>query len=237
MGTELTVAIKNGLQKSAKEVLEHTDELQKKLDNLVIEENNLKRKLTNDEIDDFFKHLEKVAEIDFMAKPAEIGRFGGKKLTASQIRKYKGWLKRNGVETFFEEDLILNKFGKITNKETLNKFKPFMSDGIQFDTLQDFYSYMKQEGGLGVFHAKTKQLFLTKEPTELMSFHEKMHVKHYLEIGEKYHTLPSWERETYVFLEIWKQKHLYTKQELEFSLKYVDLYRKEAGQKLLNYKI
>ena len=39
------------------------------------------------------------------------------------------------------------------------------------------------------------------------------------------------------FLEIWKQKHLYTKQELEFSLKYVDLYRKEAGQKLLNYKI
>ena len=61
MGGELTAAIKGGLRKSAKEVLEHTDELKKKLDNLVIEENNLKRKLTNDEIDDFFKHLDEVA--------------------------------------------------------------------------------------------------------------------------------------------------------------------------------
>ena len=189
MGGEITAAIKGGLRKSANEVLEHTDDLKK----------TAKNADEAKQIDEVIEHLEDVADLDLMAKPAEIGKFGGKKLTASQIRKYKGWLKQNGVETFFEEDLILNKFGKITNKETLNKFKPFMSDGIQFDTLQDFYSYMKQEGGLGVFHAKTKQLFLTKEPTELMSFHEKMHVKHYLEIGEKYHSLPSWERETYVF--------------------------------------
>ena len=64
-----------------------------------------------------------------------------------------------------------------------------------------------------------------------------MHVKHYLEVGEEYHTLPSWEKETYVFLEIWKQKDLYTKVELEFSLKYVNGYREKAGQKLFNYKI
>ena len=70
-----------------------------------------------------------------------------------------------------------------------------------------------------------------------MAFHEKMHVKHFLEIGKKYHTLPSWKKETYVFLEIWKQKHLYTKEELEISLNYVNGYRKEAGQKILNYKI
>ena len=63
MTGELTIAIKGGLRKSAQKVLEHTDELQKKLDNLVIEENNVKRKLTNDEIDDFFKHLEEVAKV------------------------------------------------------------------------------------------------------------------------------------------------------------------------------
>lgn len=190
------------------------------------------------QIDEFSEHLDEVAEIDLMSKPAKIGKFGGKKLTASQIRKYKGWLKQNGIETFLEEDLVRNKFGKIKNKESLNRFKPFTSDeGIQFDTLQDFYLYMNQKGGLGVFHAKTKQLFLTKEPTELLAFHEKMHVQHYLEIGEKYHILPSWEKETYVFLEIWKQKHLYTKIELEVSLKYVNGHREKAGQKILNYKI
>ena len=114
MGRELTAAIKGGLRKSAKEVLEHTDDLKKTAKNA--EEAK--------QIDEVIEHLEEVAEIDFMAKPAEIGRFGGRKLTASQIRKYKGWLKRNGVETFFEEDLILNKFGKITNKSYLSKKMP-----------------------------------------------------------------------------------------------------------------
>ncbi|KIX20561.1 hypothetical protein SY27_11660 [Flavobacterium sp. 316] len=74
MTGELTVAIKGDLRKSAQEVLEHTDDVKKKLDNLVIEENNLKRKLTNDEIDDFFKHLEDVAEVDFMAS-RKIGNY------------------------------------------------------------------------------------------------------------------------------------------------------------------
>ncbi|UOX34880.1 hypothetical protein LXD69_05055 [Flavobacterium sediminilitoris] len=62
MGGEITAAIKGGLRKSAKEVLEHTDDVEKQLDNLVIEENNVKRKLTQAEKDKVIKHLDEVAE-------------------------------------------------------------------------------------------------------------------------------------------------------------------------------
>ncbi|VXB82951.1 conserved hypothetical protein [Flavobacterium sp. 9AF] len=58
MTGELTVAIKGGLRKSAKEVLEHTDDVKKELDNLVIEENNVKRRLTSTEKIDVIEHLE-----------------------------------------------------------------------------------------------------------------------------------------------------------------------------------
>jgi len=58
----LTVAIKGGLRKSAKEVLEHTDDIKKELDNLVIEENNVKRRLTQAEKADVIEHLDEVAE-------------------------------------------------------------------------------------------------------------------------------------------------------------------------------
>ena len=96
---------------------------------------------------------------------------------------------------------------------------------------------MRQERILGGFHAETKQLFLTKNPTEYLAFHERMHVKHFLEVGNEYLSLPSWEKETYVFQEIWKQKQLWTKEELQHALKYVNDYREKANQKLINYRL
>ncbi|MEC4004914.1 zincin-like metallopeptidase toxin domain-containing protein [Flavobacterium sp. SUN052] len=159
-----------------------------------------------------------VDEVDFLVKTSETGKYGGKKLTASQIRQYKGELKQNGVEVFFEKDLKLNSFDRIKNKAAVKKFIPFTVDGIKFETIQDFYFFMRQDGYLGAFHAETNQLFLTENPTRYLAFHEKTHVKHFLEVGSQYHNLPSWEKETYVFKEIWINKHQWTQIELSHAL-------------------
>ena len=83
LGGELTVAIKNGLRKSAKEVLEHEDELRK----------TAKTVDETKEIDELIEHLDEVAEVDFLAKwdiplsgPGGKGFLGGQKLGRKEIR-------------------------------------------------------------------------------------------------------------------------------------------------------
>ncbi|NHN25542.1 hypothetical protein FIA58_007620 [Flavobacterium jejuense] len=178
-------------------------------------------------------------EVDLMSKPPKTNEFtGGKLMSESKIRKYKGELRQKGIEPFFEEDLLINKAGKrIQNKAILKKFKPFTESGIYFENPQDFYFFMRKKGYDGAFHAQTKQLFLTEKPTEYLAFHERAHVKHYLEIGDEYLTLASWKKETYVFNEIWKNKYLWTKDELQHALDYVNDVRRKAGQKLITKKI
>ena len=112
MTGEITAAIKGSLRKSAKEVLEHTDELQKKLDNLVIEENNLKRKLTNDEIDDFFKHLEEVAE---RRKIVDGGLRGSKVLSTKQKEEILEYSKKYFDESENIEEKIQFAAAESTN--------------------------------------------------------------------------------------------------------------------------
>lgn len=63
------------------------------------------------------------------------------------------------------------------------------------------------------------------------------HLKHFEEIGNSYLPLKAWQRETYVFEEIWKQKHLWTKEELEHALRYVNQERERAGQTLIIKKL
>ncbi len=205
----------------------------------------LKQQLQNEpelvkQIDDLAQESKRVVdEIDLMAKPPRINeKTGGKLMSESKIRKYKGELRQKGIEPFFEEDLLINKAGKkIQNKATLKKFKPFSDDGILFENPRDFFHFIRKEGYAGGFHAKSKQLFLTENPTEYLAFHERAHVKHYLEIGDEYHTLATWKKETYVFNEIWKNKHSWTEKELEHALNYVNEIRKKAKQPEITKKI
>ncbi|HEU4495925.1 MAG TPA: zincin-like metallopeptidase toxin domain-containing protein [Flavobacterium sp.] len=220
---EITIAIKNGLKKSAKEVLEHEDEL-------YISAKNADE---TSQIDDVIEELEEVAGLDLMAKPQRIGNLGGKVLRTSQIRKLRRQLKEKGILLILEEDIKLSKLGKIKNKEVIKAFEPVYLGGVKFDKLNDLFYTMRNEGLAGAYDARTRQFFLTENPTEYLVFHEMSHVKHFEELGEAYHKLPAWEKETYVFKEIWKQKHLHTKEELEHALEYVNSVREKARQKLI----
>ena len=228
LGGELTAAIKGGLRKSAKEVLEHSDDVKKKLDNLVIEENNLKRKLTNDEIDDFFKHLEDVAEVDFMASH-KIGNLGGKVATERQIRQLRGILKQKGVNLILEGDI----------KNALNQFKPIVINGNRFDKPNDLFRFMKDNDFVGGFNAETKQFILPRKlidfekkiyenPTEIVLFHEMKHLEHFEEVGEiSYNKLDVLKKETYVWNKILAERGKWTKDELTDALEYINRIRTE----------
>lgn len=102
--------------------------------------------------------------------------------------------------------------------------------GIKFDNLNDLFYFIRKENFAGLFDHHSKQLILTKNPTEYLMFHKMAYLKHFEKIGDAYLLLKPWQRETYVFEEIWKQRHLWTRQELEHALRYVNKERKEAGQ-------
>lgn len=98
LGGELTAVIKGGLRKSAKEVLEHTDDVKKELDNLVIEENNVKRKLTQAEKDEVIKHFDEVAERKKQIIPNG-GLTKGFSIINPKVMKYwMNFLEKKGVK-------------------------------------------------------------------------------------------------------------------------------------------
>lgn len=68
---------------------------------------------------------------------------------------------------------------------------------------------MKRKGFAGAFDARTKQFILSEKSTELVAFHEKAHLQHFEELGEEYHLLKPWEKETYVFERKFGHKNIF----------------------------
>jgi hypothetical protein len=182
------------------------------------------------------KDVEKQREInritdslDLFAKPAKDGKLGGKVLKAKQIRKLRGELKKHGGLLILEEDLL--------NKKIINQFKAININGYKFEKAQDLFYFMKKEGFAGAYDAKTRQMVLGSESTELVAFHEKAHLQHFEELGEVYNSLKTWEKETYVWEQIWSRRRYWTKKELQVSLSYVNRERAKAGIPILKIKL
>ncbi len=227
LGREITSAIRNGLKQCAIRLVEKEEDLvrlEKQLDKTVEE-----GKVTRKEADDSLKELRELANADLMAKPNEIGKLGGKVLNASQIIKLRGELKQRGVLLILEEDLKI--------KSITNQYEKIKLNGMEFENAQDLFFFMKRKGFAGAFDARTKQFILSEKSTELVAFHEKAHLQHFEELGEEYHLLKPWGKETYVFEKIWSQKHLWTEEELTISLNYVNRERINAGVRPLTVKL
>ncbi len=69
---ELTAAIKNGLRKGANKLIKHEDEIRKQLDEVVIEDGNSTRKLTETDKTKFFEELKKVADNTINQTPEQM---------------------------------------------------------------------------------------------------------------------------------------------------------------------
>ncbi len=180
--------------------------------------------------DTVLKELDEIINADLLAKPRKISEFGGGKiLKKTQIRKLRGELKNRGVFLILQEDLNI--------KRIVNQFKPIRLNGLIFDNPRDLFFFMKKKGYAGAFDSRTKQMILAEKSTELVAFHEKAHLQHFEELGETYHTLPTWDKETYVWEQIFSRKRNWTKEELERSLNYVNRERRKAGIPVLNIRL
>ena len=153
-------------------------------------------------------------EIDWMSA-RKIGNLGGNVLKASQIRKLRRILKTKEIHLIVEGDA----------KSITKLFKPL----DDFKTIDDLFYAMRNEGLPGGFNAVTKQFYLSKNATEIVAFHEMVHLKHFEEIGDAYLTLSKLDKETYVWKQILANRAKWTKAELEDALKYINRERKKAG--------
>lgn len=138
---------------------------------------------------------------------------GGKLLTRQEIEKIRQLLKDKGIHLIVEDDIVKIK----------SLFKP--ADG--FNNADELFSFLREEEIIGGgFDAENLQLILTLNPSELTSFHELMHVKHYEEVGrEAYLKLNKLEREMYVWEQIYKNRNKWTEDEFRESLDYINFIR------------
>ena len=127
----------------------------------------------------------------------------------------RGFLKTKGIDLIVEGDA----------KSITRLFKPV--DGFEkSDDLLYFMGRQKQPYK-GMFTAKTRQFFLTKDATEIVAFHEQMHYFHFEEVGELvYKQLNVLEKETYVWKQILTNREKWTRAELEDALNYINSKRK-----------
>ncbi len=154
-------------------------------------------------------------ELDWMAS-RKVGNLGGNILKESQIRKLRGILKQKGIQLIVDGDA--NSIVKL--------FKPIDN----FKSFEDLTLFMKNNNKVGLFHAGTKQMILTKNCTEIVAFHEMCHLKHFEEVGEiAYQGYNKLEKEMYVWKQILANRGKWTKAELEDSLNYINRERKKAG--------
>jgi chaperonin cofactor prefoldin len=181
-------------------------------------------------VDELIEESRKVVdEADLFAKPAKIHKSGGKILKAKQIRKLRGELKTHGGLLILEEDLLIKKI--------INQYKPIYINGYKFEKAQDLFYFMNKKGYAGAYDAKTKQMVLGKNATELVAFHEKAHLLHFEKYGEAYHSFKTWEKETYVWEQIWSRRRYWSKKELQMSLDYVNRERIKEGIQPLKIKL
>jgi hypothetical protein len=159
--------------------------------------------------DEVAKELEGLSDsdLDWMAS-RKTGNLGGNILKASQIRKLRGILKEKGILLIVEGDV-----------KSITKLFMSVDD---FKTVDDLFYVMKVKGFPGGFNAHSRQFYLSKNATEIVSFHEIAHLKHFEEIGETYLTLSKLEKETYVWEQILGNRSKWTKAELQDSLRYIN---------------
>ena len=154
-------------------------------------------------------------ELDWMAS-RNIGSLGGNILKETQIRKLRGILKNKGVTLIVDGDI--NSITKLF--KSIDKFKTF----------EELILFMKNNNKVGLFHAGTKQVILTKNCTEIVALHEMCHLKHFEEVGEiAYKAYKSLEKEMHVWKQIIANRSRLTKAELEDALNYINRERKKAG--------
>ncbi len=197
---ELTVAIKNGLKKSAKELVETTEskaKLEKELDNLVEE-----GKISRTEAEEVIEHLEEVAEMDNLAKWDDLpvsgkGYLGGKTLRRKEI---KYWIDE------------INKISKGKSKLiVLPKGDPILN------------------GNKAGFNPYNGNIYVEKGLTEYEIFHEFKHLEEFVKIGKDEYIkgmfkisgdyeldyIRTYKREKYVFDEVMKNKNRFNAEQLK----------------------
>lgn len=154
-------------------------------------------------------------ELDWMAS-RRIGNLGGNILKETQIRKLRGILKRKEIQLIVDGDI--NSIAKL--------FKPI----DKFKSLDELLFFMKtsKTPKVGLFHAGTRQMILTKDCTEIVAFHEMCHLKHFEEVGDiAYKGFNRLEKEMYVWKQILANRGKWTKAELKESLRYINEIRTE----------
>ncbi|WP_275140756.1 zincin-like metallopeptidase toxin domain-containing protein [Elizabethkingia meningoseptica] len=154
-------------------------------------------------------------ELDWMAS-RRIGNLGGNILKETQVRKLRGILKQKGIQ------LIVNGY----TKAIVKLFMPIDN----FKSFEELRLFMKNNNKVGLFHAGTKQMILTKNCTEIVAFHEMCHLKHFEEVGEiAYKGYSVVEKEMYVWKQLLSNRRKWTKAELDDSLNYINRERRKAG--------
>ena len=219
LGADLGEFLLKRARKSAKNALDHEDDIRKAA-----------KKEGVEDVDGLLDELYEVAELDLMAS-RKIGNLGGKIATERQIRQLRGVLKQKGVNLILEGDI----------KSALNQFKPIAINGNKFDKPNDLFRFMKDNDFVGGFNAETKQFILPRKlidfekkiyenPTEIVIFHEMKHLEHFEEVGEiTYKKLSKLQKETYVWNKILAERGKWTPAELEDALRYINRERKKAG--------
>ncbi|MVW92994.1 hypothetical protein FCL53_13565 [Elizabethkingia meningoseptica] len=154
-------------------------------------------------------------ELDWMAS-RRIGNLGGNILKETQVRKLRGILKQKGIQLIVDGD----------TKAIVKLFMPIDN----FKSFEELRLFMKNNNKVGLFHAGTKQMILTKNCTEIVAFHEMCHLKHFEEVGEiAYKGYSVVEKEMYVWKQLLSNRRKWTKAELDDSLNYINRERRKAG--------
>ncbi|NUY80079.1 hypothetical protein HUK80_04165 [Flavobacterium sp. MAH-1] len=149
-------------------------------------------------------------DMDWMNRKTTVGNLGGKLLSVQQLRRLRKILSEHGVELIVE--------------------------GAKTKKFKDMWFYMRSKGYPGGFNAVTKQFFLRSDATEIVAFHELAHFNHWKMAKERYSDLTDLAKETYVWEQILKNRHLWTKEELIDSLNYINSFMLSNNKKLITVK-
>lgn len=207
---ELTVAIHNGLRKSAKKLVEKPEdaaELEKQLDDLV-ENGQLSRRQADEAIDE----LTKVAGLDMRQVDLFPGGSQFEVLSSNLLKKY-----------IRELDLKMLKHNLKLEIVWIDETHNMYLTGLKCRVL--------------VYESGPIKLLIRKNCPKMAWFHENVHIDDLLKLGRKnYRKMVAekpWELEWNVWEEIYKTKNKYREEELVSAYKYVKYFFKENKQPFL----